>query len=136
MTILSDRVSRELDDVFERALQHHRRWNRFCGSNCDRTLSALSATKARVPLMISGDLHSIAAAQIRRSGALDLSGNPVTTVVAGPIGTGPQGWPSHARGTAPKVPNHLDMFEHFTPVEQHGFTLLEALAFHRQFTAR
>ena len=91
----------------------------------DRILSALSAMKARAPLMIGGDLHAIAAGQIRRSGVHDLADNPVTTVVAGPIGTDPGGWPSHARGTAPKVPNHLEMREHFTPVEQHGFTLLD-----------
>ena len=91
----------------------------------DRILSALSAMKSRAPLMIGGDLHAIAAGQIRRSGVHDFSDNPITTVVAGPIGTDPGGWPSHARGTAPKVPNHLEMHEHFTPVEQHGFTLLD-----------
>ena len=81
--------------------------------------------KARAPLMVGGDLHAIAAGQIRRSGVHDLADNPVTTVVAGLIGTDPKGWPSHARGTAPKAPTHLEMHEHFTPVEQHGFTLLD-----------
>jgi hypothetical protein len=94
----------------------------------DRILSALSAMKARAPLMIGGDLHAIAAGRIRRSGLHDFSNNPVTTVVAGPIGTDPEGWPSHSRGTPPRVPNHLEMREHFTAVEQHGFTMLDFYA--------
>ena len=34
----------------------------------DRIMTALSAMKARAPLMVGGDLHAIAAGQIRRSG--------------------------------------------------------------------
>ena len=81
--------------------------------------------KARAPLVISGDLHAVAAGQIRRSGIHELAKNPVTVVAAGPIGTDPKGWPFTARGTRPQVPNHLELHEHFPAVEQHGFTLLD-----------
>jgi hypothetical protein len=93
----------------------------------DRLMAALSANKARSPLVISGDLHAIGIGRMLRSGTLDLRGNPITTVLSGPVGsrTTPLGWPSGRRGTGALPPAHLDMVEGVKPIEQHGFTLVD-----------
>jgi hypothetical protein len=91
----------------------------------DRIVAAISAMKRSTRLMISGDLHAVAAGEIRRSGRLELDKTPITTVLSGPIGTGPGGWPSAFRGVAPGVPTHLNVAEAVKPIEQHGFTLLD-----------
>jgi hypothetical protein len=93
----------------------------------DRLIEALGVMKERAPLIISGDLHAIGIGRMMRSGRIDLSKNPVTTVLAGPIGsrTTPFGWPSGRRGTGAMPPAHLDMIEEVKPIEQHGFTLVE-----------
>jgi hypothetical protein len=91
----------------------------------DRILSAIAAMKRRTRLMISGDLHAVGVGEIRRAGRLALQQTPVTSILSGPIGTGPASWPSAFRGVAPSVPAHLDLVETVKPIEQHGFTLLD-----------
>jgi hypothetical protein len=93
----------------------------------DRLIEAMSNMKGRAPLVISGDLHAIGIGRMLRSGKLDLRNNPITTVLAGPIGcrTTPLGWPSGRRGTGPLPPAHLDLVEEVKPIEQHGFTLVD-----------
>ena len=90
-------------------------------------MAALSANKARAPLVISGDLHAIGVGRMLRSGKLDLASNPITIALSGPIGsrTTPLGWPSGRRGTGALPPAHLDMVEDVKPIEQHGFTLVD-----------
>src|SRR5215475_10179741 len=93
----------------------------------DRLMEAMSAMKGRVPLVISGDLHAIGMGRMQRSGKLDLRANPITAVLAGPLGsrTSPLGWPSGRRGAGALPPAHLDMAEDVKPIEQHGFTLVD-----------
>jgi len=93
----------------------------------DRLMAAMSAMPGRTPLVISGDLHAIGMGRMLRSGKLDLRANPITTVLAGPVGsrTSPLGWPSGRRGTGALPPAHLDMAEDVKPIEQHGFTLVD-----------
>src|SRR5262249_35524111 len=62
-----------------------------------------------------------------RSGSLQLEKNPLNAVLAGPIGTSPGGWPSAFRGVGPKPPEHLDMHEEISPIEQHSFTIADFL---------
>ncbi len=93
----------------------------------DRLVRALSGMRARAPLVVSGDLHAIGAGTMLRSGALDLTGNPVTVVLSGPIGTAPGGFPSVVRGLPSTPPVHLDLEETVPPVEEHGFTLVDFL---------
>ena len=81
--------------------------------------------KGRLPLVISGDLRDIAVGRMLRNGKLDLSANPTTAVLAGPIGTRPGGWPSARRGTGALPPVHLDMVEEIKRIEQHGFTMVD-----------
>ncbi len=94
----------------------------------DRLLAAMAGMRARVPLVISGDLHAIGEGRIRRSGSLDFTANPVHAVLAGPISTGDLAWPSAARGIGPKVPKHLDVEERLAPIEENGFTLMDLTA--------
>lgn len=92
----------------------------------DRLMQAISAMRGRVPLVISGDMHAIAMGRMMRSGALDLTANPVNVVLSGPVGTGASGWPSTGlRGTPAQPPTHLDLDEQVKPIEQHGFTLAD-----------
>lgn len=93
----------------------------------DRLVRAMSDMRARIPLVVSGDLHAIGLGTMLRSGALDLTGNPVTTVLSGPIGTSPGGFPSAVRGLPSTPPGHLDLEETMPPAEQHGFTLVDFL---------
>ena len=92
----------------------------------DRLMQAISAMKGRVPLVISGDMHAIAIGRMMRSGALDLTANPVNVVLSGPVGTRAGGWPSIGiRGTPAQPSTHLELDEQVKPIEQHGFTLAD-----------
>src|SRR5262245_14887815 len=50
----------------------------------DRLLTAISAMKGRVPIVVSGDLHAVGMARIVRSGRQELRANPVASVLSGP----------------------------------------------------
>jgi hypothetical protein len=91
----------------------------------DRLLQAASAMRGRLPLFISGDLHSIAEARISRTSNIDLRGNPVITVLPGPLGTGRPGWPSLVRGLRALPPAGLDVDEGLPALEENGFTIAE-----------
>lgn len=94
----------------------------------DRLMTAMSAMKGRVPLVISGDIHAIALAKMIRTGKFDLSSNPVNVALSGTIGTSPVGWPSIGIRGTPATPSQvLDLQEQVKPVEQHGFTLVDFL---------
>jgi hypothetical protein len=93
----------------------------------DRLVDAMSGMRVRSPLVVSGDLHAIGAATMRRSGTLDLAANPVTTVLSGPVGTSPGGFPSVVRGVGSSPSSHLDLDESVPPIEEHGFTLVDFL---------
>lgn len=91
----------------------------------DRLVQGMSAMPDRAPLVVSGDLHAVGLGTMHRSGALDLSVNPVTAVLSGPVGTSPAGFPSAVRGIGSTPPAHLDMDEAAPPREHHGFTLVD-----------
>ncbi len=93
----------------------------------DRLVDAMSGMRDRAPLVISGDLHAVGAGTMRRAGSLDLSANPVTTVLSGPVGTSQRGFPSVVRGVGSTPSSHLDLEEIAPPIEQHGFTLVDFL---------
>ena len=91
----------------------------------DRLLAAMAGMRGRIPLSMSGDLHAIAIARILRAGTLDLSANPVVSVLTGPVGTHAGGWPSNIRKVGATPPLHLTVDEQVKPIEQHGFTLAD-----------
>lgn len=88
-----------------------------------RLVSAASAM-ARVPLFVSGDIHSIAEGRIVRAGPHDLRANPVVSVITGTPGTG-VGWPSVARRTMALPPSAVEL-ESVVPVQEvNGFHLFD-----------
>ena len=92
----------------------------------DRLMAAMSAMQSRRPLIVSGDMHSIALATMQRSGSLDLKANPIHVALSGTIGTWPGGWPSSGIRGTPATPSAvLDLSEKVKPIEQHGFTLVD-----------
>ncbi len=93
----------------------------------DRLVAAMVGRKGRIPLTISGDLHAVGIGKILRSGSLNLEKNPLTAVLAGPIGTAPGAWPSAYRGVGSTPPEHLDVREEVKPIEQHSFTIADFL---------
>jgi hypothetical protein len=91
----------------------------------DRILQSIAARNGGAKLVVSGDLHAIACGRMLRAGGRTLASTPITAVLSGPIGTGPGAWPSAFRGVGPTVPTHLDVEESVSPIEQHGFTILD-----------
>jgi hypothetical protein len=93
----------------------------------DRLMVSIGSMPGRAPLVVSGDLHAIAIGRMLRAGTHDFQSRPITTVLSGPIGTGPTGWPSGRRGIGATPPAHLDLQEEVSPIEQHGFTIADFL---------
>jgi hypothetical protein len=93
----------------------------------DRLMASLEARRDRIPLIISGDLHAIAVGHMLRCGRENFNANPITTILSGPIGTNPSGWPSARRGIGATPPAHLDLREEVAPIEQHAFTVVDFL---------
>jgi hypothetical protein len=91
----------------------------------DRLLQAASAMRSRIPLFISGDLHSLAEERIFRTGSIDLRANPVVAVLPGPLGTSDMGWPSAFRGVKAMPPVGLEVEQGLEPIEQNGFTIAD-----------
>ncbi|MEO8681107.1 MAG: hypothetical protein ABI665_18805 [Vicinamibacterales bacterium] len=91
----------------------------------DRLMQSLTAMRDRTPLIVSGDLHAIGVGRMLRCGGHNLEANPITTVLSGPVGTRPSGWPSARRGVGATAPTHLDLREEVAPIEQHGFTVAD-----------
>lgn len=91
-----------------------------------RIAAALSGQRDRAGVTISGDLHAIGFGAMTRSGDMDLSANPVRTILAGPLGTSGAGWPSFARGTRPEPSALISLTQSGAPLEKNGFTLVDA----------
>ena len=88
-------------------------------------LKMLGDQKKRPPMLVQGDLHAIGWGKILRSGELDLSKNPIVTMLIGPLGTGVVGFPSAFRGSRPQVPSQLTVEEVVPPIEKNGFTIMD-----------
>ncbi|MBL8230388.1 MAG: alkaline phosphatase D family protein [Bryobacterales bacterium] len=100
-------------------------WQAGWRAQHDRILRMLASNRQRVPLVISGDLHSHALGRIRKSGDVDLREHPVNVSIAGPISTGPSGWPSAARNTLAQTAIGLDLETRIPVVEHNGFTIAD-----------
>ncbi|BFM18447.1 hypothetical protein R50073_46300 [Maricurvus nonylphenolicus] len=90
-----------------------------------RLLQTIHSQPNRKPIVVSGDLHLLGSGVIEKSGDLDLSENPVHTILSGPVGVGGLGWLSKARGLQAKNPGAMEVDELLPPQETNGFTLLE-----------
>lgn len=100
-------------------------WQQGWLAQHDRIVRSLTNMRERSPVIVSGDLHALALGKMMRSGSLDLTANPVNIALAGPVSTGDNLWPSSFRGTGPGIPGHVDMAESLSPLEQHGFTVVD-----------
>lgn len=102
-------------------------WQRGWLEQHDRIMQSLAAMRHRSPLVISGDLHATGFGYLRGAGNLDFGANPIATLLCGPIGTSPGGWPSVVRNARPVPSQHLVFDEQVVPFEQHGFTVVDFL---------
>lgn len=98
-------------------------WQEGWFAQHNRILASASAMN-RLPLFMSGDIHGIAEEIIVRSGSLDLSANPVVSVITGTPGTG-AGWPSAARGTRAQAPSAVEAEDVVAPLEINGFHIAD-----------
>lgn len=98
-------------------------WQQGWFAQHNRLLANASAMR-RVPLFMSGDIHGIAEEIIVRSGDLDLSANPVVSVITGTPGTG-AGWPSAARGARAQAPSAIEAENVVAPLEMNGFHIAD-----------
>lgn len=99
-------------------------WQKGWWNQHQRILAAL-ANRPGSRFMISGDIHALAAERIVRSGDLDLSDRPVTSLLSGPVSSSDGTWPSAARGVQAAVPAWLKA-ETLVPVtEVNSYTIIE-----------
>jgi hypothetical protein len=99
-------------------------WPRAWWDQHQRLLKALYARPGS-RFMFSGDIHAQGAVAITKSGAEDLSGAPVSSILVGPVGTSDATWPSAARNIAAAEPAWLETQELAPTQEINGFTILE-----------
>ena len=85
----------------------------------DRLIESMHAMRGRIPLIISGDIHACAHGRILRTGQLDMSDNPVVTMLPGTLGTGMN---FH---TDAQHPNHLDATNEWGLVGENGFLIAD-----------
>jgi hypothetical protein len=103
-------------------------WQQGWWSQHQRLLKMLHDQKSRSAISLSGDLHATGWTQILKSGDLDLSDNPVYSILSGTPGTAGPGWPSSFRGTGSMTPVQLEVGEGMAPIEKNGFTVLDITA--------
>ena len=100
-------------------------WQPGWFSQHQRIIESLARQARRPAVMISGDMHAIGYGKITRSGDFDLRDNPVHSILAGPLGTEDEGYPSFYRGIGAQVPRALEVDEVTPPMEKLGFTLVD-----------
>ena len=102
-------------------------WQSGWRAQHDRLVEAASNMKQRIPLFVSGDLHAIGHGRMLASGNINLTANPVHSILAGPLGTG-VGWPSGRRGMVPQAPHGIKFEELLPALEQNGFLIIDFTA--------
>lgn len=99
-------------------------WQEGWLSQHDRILSAVSAMD-RLPLVVSGDIHSHAEGRIFASANADFSNNPIISIITGTPATFGAGWPSAVRGTHALPSKVLEMEEGLAALEENGFNIID-----------
>lgn len=97
-------------------------WPRGWWNQHQRLLTAI-AERPTSRFILSGDIHAQGAVQITSSGKLDLSDQPLTSFLVGPVSTSEATWPSAARGIPAAKPGWLNRKELATTKEVNGFTI-------------
>lgn len=99
-------------------------WQQGWLSQHDRILSAASAMD-RLPMFVSGDIHSHAEGRIFESMSADFSNNPIISVITGTPATFGVGWPSKVRNTRAMPSKVLTMEENLPALEENGFNIID-----------
>jgi hypothetical protein len=86
-----------------------------------KTLSSRQGSR----FTFSGDIHAQGAIAIEASGAEDLPGGTVISLLVGPVSTSTATWPSFARGILANQPGWLRTKTLSATQEINGFTLLD-----------
>lgn len=100
-------------------------WQQGWFNQHQRLAAALGGQKTRAAVSISGDMHASAISSITRSGDLDLSANPIRTILPGTLGSGDKAFPSSARGVAPYHPAVLEIRDLAKMEERNGFSIVD-----------
>ncbi len=99
-------------------------WQQGWWHQHQRLCQSMSQQKKRKAVCVSGDLHVLGSGKIQKSGDLDLSANPVVSILSGPVGVGDLGWLSRARGLTAQHPKGVMVDNLLAPLERNGYTLL------------
>ena len=86
----------------------------------DRIMQAIHGMEGRIPLVISGDIHKSAHGSILGVGDLDMSANPIVTMLPGSVGTGEAGLQALTHHA-----NHLNMRDEWAPQAVNGFMIAD-----------
>ena len=90
----------------------------------DLLLAAAAGMQDRVPLFVSGGLHSFGVGRITASNGVALA-KPIVSVLSGPIGTGRTDFPSAIHGMVAQVPQSIANEELLRPIEENDFTIAD-----------
>lgn len=99
-------------------------WQRGWWAQHQRLLSAL-ASRPRSRFTFSGDIHAQGAIAIDRSGELNFSDAPLTSILVGPVSSSDGTWPSFARGLFASLPADLQASTLADTDEINGFAIFD-----------
>jgi hypothetical protein len=92
----------------------------------NRILNASFNMKNSKPFFVCGDMHTQTAGNITKSGDLDFSSNPITSILTGSMGVNGGGFPSGGlRGIEAAPPCDLTVIENLPSYEKAGFVILD-----------
>ena len=101
-------------------------WQKGWFKQHNRILNASYSMENSTPLFVCGDMHAQAAGKILRSGDLNLSSNPVTSILTGSLSVDKGGFPSGGiRGIKATPPTELQVEESLKSYEKAGFVILD-----------
>ena len=98
-------------------------WQQGWQNQHDRLLTSMYNTKGKVPITVSGDLHTFAAGKIKQSGTYDFSTNPIYSFIAGTLGA--TVFASTFRKIKASVPYDIENEEYFENEEENGFSIID-----------
>ena len=92
----------------------------------NRILNASFNMNNSKALFVCGDMHTQTAGNITKSGDLDFSSNPITSILTGSMGVNGGGFPSGGlRGIEAAPPCDLTVIENLPSYEKAGFVILD-----------
>ncbi|MBD3226956.1 MAG: hypothetical protein GF329_02115 [Candidatus Lokiarchaeota archaeon] len=91
----------------------------------NRILNSCSMMENTTPLFVCGDMHTQTAGMIVKSDDLDLSSDPIPSLLTGSLGVDGGGFPSGGiRAIEATPPTDLEVIENLTSYEKAGFVIM------------